>query len=104
MLLQSYHDELHFLPALPSAWPTGSVSGLRARGAFSVDITWSEGVLVEACILSNAGVPCRIVDPEGELTVVDAQGAAIATTRSDWCVAFETAQVSRFRVLPRELA
>jgi alpha-L-fucosidase 2 len=40
MLLQSQHGEVHVLPALPRAWPSGSVSGIRARGNVTVAIEW----------------------------------------------------------------
>jgi alpha-L-fucosidase 2 len=60
MLLQSHAGEISLLPALPKAWPTGSVSGLRARGGFEVDITWREGRLAQATLHSQQGGVCRV--------------------------------------------
>ncbi len=60
MLLQSHDGAVHLLPALPDAWTEGEVNGLRARGAFVVDMKWNKGELTEAEIYSKIGGKLRL--------------------------------------------
>ncbi|MBN8245818.1 MAG: glycoside hydrolase family 95 protein [Verrucomicrobia bacterium] len=63
MLLQSHGDGVELLPALPSAWPAGRVTGLRARGNLTVDLEWSHGRLLTYRLRSPGpprSVPVRV--------------------------------------------
>ncbi|WP_150452150.1 glycoside hydrolase family 95 protein [Arenibacter lacus] len=52
MLLQSHSGEIQLLPALPKAWPTGKITGLKARGGIQVDLVWKNGTLSQVRIQS----------------------------------------------------
>ncbi|HPD13459.1 MAG TPA: glycoside hydrolase N-terminal domain-containing protein [Planctomycetota bacterium] len=60
MLLQSHADELVLLPALPAAWSAGKVTGLRARGGFTVDIEWRDGKVTSYRVASPEPRPVKL--------------------------------------------
>ena len=61
LLVQSRTNELLLLPALPDSWTEGSVKGLKARGGYEVDISWSEGRLDQAILTSPKEQSCLVV-------------------------------------------
>ncbi|WP_431209975.1 glycoside hydrolase family 95 protein [Puia sp. P3] len=64
MFMQSADGALSLLPALPDAWPAGSIRGLRARGGFEVtDMEWKEGRLVKVVVMSRLGGNLRLRVP-----------------------------------------
>jgi alpha-L-fucosidase 2 len=66
MLLQSHAGEIHLLPALPKAWPKGSVKGLRARGGVEVDLSWSDGSAVAAELRPDVSGEHKLRPPRGQ--------------------------------------
>ncbi|MCT4590117.1 MAG: glycoside hydrolase N-terminal domain-containing protein [Carboxylicivirga sp.] len=54
MLLQSHAGVIELLPALPTAWKNGKISGLKARGGYTVDMEWKDGALVEAKVYASS--------------------------------------------------
>ena len=66
MLVQSANGEVHLLPALPDAWPSGSIKGSRAIGGFEVvDLQWKDAKLVKVVIASKLGGNLRLRVPNG---------------------------------------
>jgi alpha-L-fucosidase 2 len=60
MLLQSWGGEIHLLPALPAAWPNGSVKGIRAKAGLILDLAWSDGRLASLLIKGPPGTSQRL--------------------------------------------
>jgi alpha-L-fucosidase 2 len=77
MLLQSVNGEIELLPALPRAWRTGSVRGLRARGGFEVDIAWRDGELLSAQVRGLPGGVAKVRYREKLRDVKVAQGRRV---------------------------
>jgi alpha-L-fucosidase 2 len=102
MLLQSQGEIIRFLPALPPAWPTGSVRGLRARGGFELDFNWQDGRLLAATIRSSSGRLCRIRSDE-PLRVMSNGEEIDLSMEEDGIFEFDTVPGSAYEVEVREV-
>lgn len=97
LLLQSHQGFIELLPALPDAWPTGYVKGLRARGHFEVSLEWKEGAVNTADILSHSGGTCRVLSAAP--LRVESEGVAVAVQPDELGIlTFETIPQGRYQL------
>ncbi|MCP9234632.1 glycoside hydrolase N-terminal domain-containing protein [Lewinella sp. JB7] len=61
LLMQSSADTITLLPALPEAWPSGSVTGMGARGGFVVDLEWADAKPVRATLTARADAQTTVI-------------------------------------------
>jgi alpha-L-fucosidase 2 len=78
LLLQSHLNEIDLLPALPDAWDSGSIKGLKARGNFEIAMNWDHHHLTSATIKSVIGGVCKI----RTLAPIKVAGIAIRSKKS----------------------
>ena len=99
LLLQSQFGSIDLLPALPKAWSEGSFRGLRARGAFEVDLKWQNGKVQKCSILSLAGNKCTLRSHTPfKVKGVDAE----LKKEGDWYVAeFATTKGKRYEIVAK---
>ena len=86
MLVQSHLGVVHLLPALPKAWATGSVTGMRARGGYELDLAWKDGLLTQAVVrgVSNGPGQCMVRYGTGTSTFTLAKGEARVLRAADF--------------------
>ena len=99
MLLQSHDGAISILPALPSSWKEGRVTGLRARGNVEADIRWSGGRAKEVMLRPGRSGEFRIRPPEGQsvASISDLEGLSvkIAVSGADVAAPLESGRVYR---------
>ena len=82
MLMQSHDGRIEVLPALPDAWSTGSITGLKARGNFVVSIKWKDRQASEVTVTAPGGGQTQLQIGDELIPVDLAPGSSYHWTRN----------------------
>ncbi|MDR6553094.1 glycoside hydrolase family 95 protein [Paenibacillus qinlingensis] len=96
MLLQTHAGELSLLPALPTAWQQGTVSGLRGRNGYVIDLTWNDGQLSQAVIRAALSGSCRVRTREAVLVFCD--GKEVLANRDQTVIEFQVEAGCKYEI------
>ena len=88
MLLQSQEGFIHFIPALPKAWPDGEVRGFKVRGGAVVDFAWNEGKLTDVTISGVRQCDYKILIPSYATGVIVKQGGSLKEVQGEKYLSF----------------
>jgi len=99
MLMQSHEGTIDLLPALPQAWRKGRFDGVCARGAFELDMQWTEGQITRVELLSKKGQTCRI-NPRIKVKVFTGDKPVKCKTHKDGSIEFNTRAGQTYTLIP----
>lgn len=98
MLMQSHEGIIDLLPALPKAWRTGRFDGVCARGAFELDMQWTDGQITQVEVLSKKGHTCRI-NPKTKVKVTTDGKHVKSKTLKDGSIEFDTQAGKKYTLI-----
>jgi alpha-L-fucosidase 2 len=106
MLLQSHAGAIDLLPALPDAWPAGSVTGLCARGGYQVNIHWDKGQVTSAVLKAafddSCSVRSKAFGNTSEITVYEGRRRIPITKEKD-LVTFQVRAGRKYKIVPKSV-
>jgi alpha-L-fucosidase 2 len=97
MLMHSHGGVLSFLPALPRDWKSGSMRGLRARGAVEVDLEWENWRIKHALLRPKVAIDMRLRPPKGQ-RVATVNGARATPVSSDGAVTLKLRVGAEYKI------
>jgi alpha-L-fucosidase 2 len=98
MMMQSHEGIIDLLPALPKAWSNGHFEGLCARGAFELDMQWTDGQITRVEVLSKKGNTCRI-NPKTNVRITKDGKDVMSKTLKDGSIEFDTDLGAKYRLV-----